>query len=743
MAAKREQGIRGPRFRAVLAVGVVLVLAGCKGLALAIPGGSQLGMGDISGALPGQGGGVLLHATGTVLGLDHQPAAGVTVSGYLVSNNAGGLVSNNAGGLVSNNATAFTTTTDAAGHFDLPVPASVLSSTSTYRTLAVATTLTIEARQASNVKALEVGISPSASDVSLQLAYTGTITGRVTAPGTTVTDFLGVDVFIPGTIYDAKANQDGTFEIDDVPVGAFELAATQIGLGTAFETGVTVTSNHTSAAPDLALSISAPVIASISPPNGGPGTVVTITGDHFGASEGDLFGVTFGGATVASPDRISDQEILATVPDGVTAGDVVVSVEGHASNSLPFIVLHSLALVPGDLDLAAGATAAVAVQATDVSGQPVSDPAVAWAIAGQGATLVSTQSELVVAGTGSGDSVLSGTSGELVASASIHVTDFQALGGASASVTTFAGSGTAGSGDGPLGQAQFDAPTALALDPTDSSGSMYVLDNGNIRELSGGNVVTIYSPSISSPFIVQAENPLSLFCLVTGVGGLGFDSVDGLRQVFGGPDLSFTPDISSLGVPEAMTADASGTVYVSIASGSVGLLARIALVTDPTVGPSGVPTGTPFSSTTTWIGNPTQGAYRALAVSPSGVLYSVDPNLPQIDRIAADGSAQPFAGGPTPGQADGVGVAAQFRNPTALAFDPSGNLFVTDTGNESIRAISPAGAVSTIAGTGAIGDANGPGSAATFDQPRGIAAGPDGHLFVADQGNYCVREITY
>jgi sugar lactone lactonase YvrE len=94
------------------------------------------------------------------------------------------------------------------------------------------------------------------------------------------------------------------------------------------------------------------------------------------------------------------------------------------------------------------------------------------------------------------------------------------------------------------------------------------------------------------------------------------------------------------------------------------------------------------------------------------------------------------------GSADGTGARAQFCDPRGIAVDSSGNLFIADTGNHTIRMIDPVGRVSTLAGSpGVCGSADGRGSTAHFCQPRDIAVDRWGNLYVADTGNSTVRMI--
>jgi len=101
-----------------------------------------------------------------------------------------------------------------------------------------------------------------------------------------------------------------------------------------------------------------------------------------------------------------------------------------------------------------------------------------------------------------------------------------------------------------------------------------------------------------------------------------------------------------------------------------------------------------------------------------------------------------FAGSGAAGAANGAGTAASFSNPTGIAIDIAGNLYVADYGNSLIRKISPAGVVTTLAGSGQVGATNGSGSAASFNHPTGVAVDAAGNVYVADYGNHIIRKIT-
>lgn len=133
-----------------------------------------------------------------------------------------------------------------------------------------------------------------------------------------------------------------------------------------------------------------------------------------------------------------------------------------------------------------------------------------------------------------------------------------------------------------------------------------------------------------------------------------------------------------------------------------------------------------------------------IAVDPAGNVFVSDSGNNTIRKIAPDGTVSTLAGtaGVT-GKADGAGPAASFNNPTGLALDPAGNLYVCDTNNSTIRKITPAGVVTTLAGSPGVARlADGTGPAAAFSYPMGIAASASGDLFVADSSNCAIRRVT-
>jgi sugar lactone lactonase YvrE len=130
-----------------------------------------------------------------------------------------------------------------------------------------------------------------------------------------------------------------------------------------------------------------------------------------------------------------------------------------------------------------------------------------------------------------------------------------------------------------------------------------------------------------------------------------------------------------------------------------------------------------------------------LAIGPDGVLYVADTGNNAIRRISPDGQVSTVAGGGTAGSRDGPAGTAQFNGPMDVAVDPDGRIIVADAYNDRIRSIAPDGMVSTVAGAGLPGFADGPPGEAMFDTPCGVATSAAGAILVADTGNGLVRAI--
>jgi sugar lactone lactonase YvrE len=191
--------------------------------------------------------------------------------------------------------------------------------------------------------------------------------------------------------------------------------------------------------------------------------------------------------------------------------------------------------------------------------------------------------------------------------------------------------------------------------------------------------------------------------------------------------------------PYGVAVDASGKVYVSDENNALIREITSAGVVSTLAGSSdGYADGTGASAK--FFGP------DGVVLDAAGNLYVADYTNNRIRKVSPAGAVTTLAGG-TQGYADGTGATAQFFGPTGIAIDGSGNLYVADTYNQRIRKITPAGVVSTLAGSGTTGPGNGgyaDGTAlsAQFSGPAGVAVDGSGNVYVADNGNNVIREIT-
>lgn len=271
-------------------------------------------------------------------------------------------------------------------------------------------------------------------------------------------------------------------------------------------------------------------------------------------------------------------------------------------------------------------------------------------------------------------------------------------------VTTFAGtSGSTGSADGTGAAARFTFPTDIAIDP---NGGLAVADsyNNTIRKITFAGVVTTFAGSS---------------------GGAGTTNGTGTAASFN--------DIRGI------VGDSSGNLYVADMLNHV-----IRKIT-----PAGVVTTFAGTMGTSGSTNATGTAARfnrpwGMAIDSSGNLYVADMFNHTIRKITSAGVVTTLAGtaGST-GSTDGTGAAARFNTPKGVAVDSSGNVYVADALNSTIRKITSAGGVTTLAGSaGSSGTTNGTGSAARFQEPNDIAIDSSGDLFVVDTGNSNIRKVT-
>lgn len=133
---------------------------------------------------------------------------------------------------------------------------------------------------------------------------------------------------------------------------------------------------------------------------------------------------------------------------------------------------------------------------------------------------------------------------------------------------------------------------------------------------------------------------------------------------------------------------------------------------------------------------------HGVCVDKQGNVYVADRYNHRIRKITPSGTVSTLAGSGLPGSSDGTGTAASFNEPWSLTCDTSGNLYIADTKNYKIRKVTPAGVVTTIAGTGVFGSTNGAVNIAQFGFPSGIAVNADGSIiYVSDRMTHTIRKI--
>jgi glucose/arabinose dehydrogenase len=130
-----------------------------------------------------------------------------------------------------------------------------------------------------------------------------------------------------------------------------------------------------------------------------------------------------------------------------------------------------------------------------------------------------------------------------------------------------------------------------------------------------------------------------------------------------------------------------------------------------------------------------------VAVLPNGNIAVADRDNHRIRLVTPAGVVTTLAGS-SDGFVNATGSAARFSQPHGIAALPNGNIIVGDGNNQRIRLITPEGVVTTLAGTGVVGSGDGPGATATFNQPWGLAVLPNGNVVVADRDSQRIRLIT-
>jgi hypothetical protein len=313
-------------------------------------------------------------------------------------------------------------------------------------------------------------------------------------------------------------------------------------------------------------------------------------------------------------------------------------------------------------------------------------------------------------------------------------------------VTTIAGSpGSPGSADGTGAAARFNGPVGITLD---NSGNLYVTDNvSTIRKITQAGVVTTLAGSAAStgstdgsaarfsgPRAIAADATGNLYVADTGNNTIRKVTPAGVVTTLAGSagtagNVDGSGAAARFNAPMGIGVDpTTGNLYVSTnTDGTVRMVTPAGVVTTLT------PTGT--------LNHP-----QGLTVASNGTIYLADSGANLVRVISPAGVVGVLAGSGQAGAADGVVDGASFNNPVGIAYNPNnGYVVVADDNNHLIRQVSPFGSASTVAGTAAVTGNTGSAwfGATLFGSPAlGLAADSSGTVYVADTANNAIRAIS-
>lgn len=325
--------------------------------------------------------------------------------------------------------------------------------------------------------------------------------------------------------------------------------------------------------------------------------------------------------------------------------------------------------------------------------------------------------------------------------------------------TTWAGTPVFGHADGTASLARFRAPSAVASDP---AGNIYVADTGNhtVRKIAPNGVVTTLAGLAETSGSQNGVGNAARFAFpfgvtIDGAGGIyvadSFNNqirkiaADGTVSTWAGSVSSRPGNSDGIGTlarfqfPTRPAVNAAGNVFVADTLNHTIRKITAAAVVSTLAGLAGTPGSNDGS------GNAARFSYpRAVAVDATGNVYVADSGNSTIRKITSGGTVATLAGLPgTTGSQDGFGSEGFFTDPTAITVDAAGNVYVADSYLHTIRKITAAGLVTTLAGSsGNSGSTDGTGNLARFNTPTGLAADAGDNIYVADTGNNTIRKIT-
>jgi sugar lactone lactonase YvrE len=187
-------------------------------------------------------------------------------------------------------------------------------------------------------------------------------------------------------------------------------------------------------------------------------------------------------------------------------------------------------------------------------------------------------------------------------------------------------------------------------------------------------------------------------------------------------------------LPLGITVDPAGTIYVADSgNGRIRVITAAGRVSTLAGGERGYSDGPGETARFNGI--------SGVAIDEAGILYVAEADGERVRTINPDGIVSTLAGNGVVGFADGPADEALFKGPTDVALDETGNIYVADLGNHSLRLITTEGLVKTIAGNGEPGYVDGPGPEARFWFPQAVVVDASGIIYVADSGNGVIRIV--
>jgi trimeric autotransporter adhesin len=307
--------------------------------------------------------------------------------------------------------------------------------------------------------------------------------------------------------------------------------------------------------------------------------------------------------------------------------------------------------------------------------------------------------------------------GSLLATSAEAATDSPAVNTTVPTIITVAGTGVSGfSGNGVAAvKAELAAPSGVAESP---AGDLYIVDttNNRIRQ-------------VSSPTVENDD-------LITTIAGKATPGFSG----DGGQATN-----AKLDAPTAVAVDNQGDVFIADTGNNrireINAAGIITTVAGNGACGSGIALGNSGPATSASLCDPS-----GIAVNSAGDLFISDTGHDEVREVTPGGTITDFAGNAEQGSAGNGGKAkkAELDGPSGLAIDAIGNLFIADSGNNEVRVVSTKNEINLFAGTGAAGHSGNGGQAidAKLSDPTGVGIDPSGNVYISDTGNNEIRQVS-